>query len=90
MRDFRRGRKVYAALTEKIVELGLDVVLEKTGCIGFCQREPLVDVVYPKQVRLSDHAMTPEKAEALVEAIKNGGVLYVKRTLSYRPGRLSH
>ena len=65
--------KVYAALAKKIAELGLDVALTKTGCIGFCQREPLVDVIYPKKVRLTYQAMTPEKAEALVEAIKEGG-----------------
>jgi NADH:ubiquinone oxidoreductase subunit F (NADH-binding)/(2Fe-2S) ferredoxin len=64
------GDKVYPALAKKIAELGLDVELEITGCIGFCQREPLVDVVYPNRVRLSYQAMTPEKAEALVEAIK--------------------
>jgi NADH:ubiquinone oxidoreductase subunit F (NADH-binding)/(2Fe-2S) ferredoxin len=64
------GDKVYKALAQKIAELGLDVALEQTGCIGFCQREPLVDVVYPHKVRLTYQAMTPEKAEALVEAIK--------------------
>jgi NADH-quinone oxidoreductase subunit F len=66
--------KVYRALEKKIAELGLEAVVEKTGCIGFCQREPLVDVVYPKQVRLSYQAMTPEKAEALVEALKAGEI----------------
>lgn len=66
--------KVYAALEAKIAELGLDVALEKTGCIGFCQREPLVDVVYPKKVRLSYQGMTPEKAEALVAAVHKGEV----------------
>ena len=66
--------KVWKALEEKIAELKLDAVLEKTGCIGFCQKEPLVDVVYPKKVRVTYQAMTPQKAEALVEAIKNGEV----------------
>jgi NADH:ubiquinone oxidoreductase subunit F (NADH-binding)/(2Fe-2S) ferredoxin len=66
--------KVFQALEKKIAELGLEVVVEKTGCIGFCQREPLVDVLYPKQVRLSYQAMTPEKAEALVEALKEGKI----------------
>ncbi|MFZ2087015.1 MAG: NADH-quinone oxidoreductase subunit NuoF [Desulfobaccales bacterium] len=66
--------KVYETLQAKIAELGLDVALEKTGCIGFCQREPLVDVVYPKKVRLSYQGMTPEKAAALVEAIKKGEI----------------
>jgi NADH:ubiquinone oxidoreductase subunit F (NADH-binding)/(2Fe-2S) ferredoxin len=66
--------KVYTALEAKIAELGLDVALEKTGCIGYCQREPLVDVVYPKKVRLSYQGMTPKKAEALVEALQKGEV----------------
>jgi len=67
--------KVWKALEEKIAEAGLDVVLEKTGCIGFCQKEPLVDVVYPGKVRLSYQAMTPAKAEELVAALKAGEVL---------------
>ncbi len=62
--------KVYRTLENKIAELGLDVQLEMTGCIGFCQREPLVDVVYPHKVRLSYQGMTPQKAEAMAEAIK--------------------
>jgi len=67
--------KVYKALRQKIEELGLDAALEQTGCIGFCQKEPLVDVVYPGKVRLTYEAMTPEKAEALVTAI-NAGEFY--------------
>ena len=64
--------KVYQTLKEKKAELGLDIVLEKTGCIGFCQREPLVDVVYPGKVRLSYQGMNPEKAAGLAEALKAG------------------
>jgi NADP-reducing hydrogenase subunit HndC len=64
--------KVFRALEDKIAALKMDVALEKTGCIGFCQQEPLVDVVYPKRVRVSYATMTPEKAEALVEALHAG------------------
>jgi NADH:ubiquinone oxidoreductase subunit F (NADH-binding)/(2Fe-2S) ferredoxin/Pyruvate/2-oxoacid:ferredoxin oxidoreductase delta subunit len=67
--------KVYAALEEKIRELGLDVVLTKTGCIGCCQMEPLVDVIYPGKVRLSYQGMDPEKAGELAEALKAGEIL---------------
>ena len=67
--------QVYQILEEKLADAGLDAVLEKTGCIGFCQKEPLVDVVYPGKVRLSYHGMTPEKAEELVEALKAGRVM---------------
>jgi len=34
-----------------------------------------VDVVYPKQVRLTYQAMTPEAAVALVDALKEGGFM---------------
>jgi NADH:ubiquinone oxidoreductase subunit F (NADH-binding)/(2Fe-2S) ferredoxin len=64
--------KVYKALEAKIAELGLDAALEKTGCIGFCQKEPLVDVIYPGKVRLTYEAMTPAKAAALAEALQAG------------------
>ena len=37
--------KVWTTLEQHLAEAGLQAVLEKTGCIGFCQREPLVDVV---------------------------------------------
>ena len=66
------AEKVYHALEKKIAEAELDIVLQKTGCIGFCQMEPLVDVVYPKSVRITYQGMTPEKAENLVEALKKG------------------
>jgi NADH:ubiquinone oxidoreductase subunit F (NADH-binding)/(2Fe-2S) ferredoxin len=64
--------KVYKTLEDKIAALKLDVALEKTGCIGFCQQEPLVDVIYPKKVRVSYATMTPEKAEALADALHAG------------------
>ncbi len=64
--------KVFKALAEGLEESGLDVVLDTTGCIGYCQREPLVDVVYPGKVRLTYYSMTPEKALELLSAIKAG------------------
>ncbi len=67
--------KVYETLTSLIQELGLDVVLEKTGCIGYCQMEPLVDVVYPGKVRLTYQGMNPEKVGELTEALKEGRIL---------------
>ena len=66
--------KVYQALAEKLAETGVEAVLEKTGCIGFCQREPLVDVVYPGKVRLSYQGMTPAKAMELVTALKENRI----------------
>ena len=35
---------VYAALEKKIAEEKLPIQLEKTGCIGACYREPLMEI----------------------------------------------
>ena len=67
--------KVFQALAGHIAEGGWDVVLAKTGCIGFCQREPLVDVVYPGKVRLSYQEMNPERVEELALALQEGRML---------------
>ncbi|MDI6852419.1 MAG: NADH-ubiquinone oxidoreductase-F iron-sulfur binding region domain-containing protein [Deltaproteobacteria bacterium] len=67
--------EVYRCLSQKLAEAGLDVVLAKTGCIGFCQKEPLVDVVYPGKVRLTYQSMTPEKAAELVSSLKDRRIM---------------
>ena len=48
-------------------DLGLDAVVCRTGCIGFCAKEPLVDLLLPNRLRLSYGNMTPEKTRRLLE-----------------------
>jgi len=67
--------KVFQTLAGIIAEQGWDVVLAKTGCIGYCQREPLVDVVLPGKVRLSYQEMNPDRARELAAALQAGKVL---------------
>ena len=43
---------VYDALREEAEARGLDLALVATGCIGYCQQEPLVDVRVPGQARV--------------------------------------
>ncbi|MBU0566633.1 NADH-quinone oxidoreductase subunit NuoF [bacterium] len=59
--------KVYDALAEEIVRGKADVLLSKTGCLGFCQQEPLLDIILPGGPRLTYARMTPEKAKELVD-----------------------
>jgi (2Fe-2S) ferredoxin len=42
-----------------------DVIVETTGCIGLCAPEPLVDVVKPRQPRVTYAYVTPEKAREI-------------------------
>jgi NADH-quinone oxidoreductase subunit F len=60
---------VYAALRDEATARGLDVKLVATGCIGYCQQEPLVDARLPDGGRVLYSRMTPDKARHLVAAL---------------------
>jgi NADH:ubiquinone oxidoreductase subunit F (NADH-binding)/(2Fe-2S) ferredoxin len=68
------ARAVEAAAIRAVEELKLDAVVCRTGCIGFCAREPLLDLVLPgnsthgAHLRISYGNMTPEKTRRLLEA----------------------
>ncbi len=49
-------------------------VVEKTGCIGFCYKEPLVDVVIPGKPRLTYELMTQDLAAKLWEELAAGQI----------------
>ena len=42
----------FETLDRIIAERNVNVALARTGCIGFCQREPLVDVIIPGKPRV--------------------------------------
>ena len=66
------AREVEAAIRETIERLGLNAVVSRTGCIGFCQREPLVDLFLPQGPRVSFARMTPKKVTLLLESYAAG------------------
>ena len=78
------AREVEAAATEAVRELELDAVVCRTGCIGFCAKEPLVDLMLPNGPRLSYGHMTPEKTRRLLKAYAGGNLL-----LEWALGRFS-
>jgi NADH:ubiquinone oxidoreductase subunit F (NADH-binding)/(2Fe-2S) ferredoxin len=63
------AKEVFETLQQKIREKGLDIVLSQTGCIGFCQKEPIVDVIIPGMPRVSYGSISPERVPELVEQI---------------------
>lgn len=63
---------VYDALRDESAARGLDLTLVATGCIGYCQQEPLVDVRVPDRGRVLYARMNPERARALVAALAGG------------------
>ena len=75
------ARAVEAAAVEAVKRLGLDAVVARTGCIGFCQREPLLDLVLPDGPRISYGNMTANKTTELLEAYAAGHDLKPKLAL---------
>ncbi|GAB4364974.1 MAG: NADH-quinone oxidoreductase subunit NuoF [Calditrichia bacterium] len=59
--------EVYTALEKKIAEENLPVRLEKTGCIGACYREPLVEIRIPGVPNVVYGDVTTKKIPRLLE-----------------------
>ncbi len=57
----------YAAIVEKTRPLNGSCQVEKTGCIGMCYREPLVELRDDDGTRWQYGQMTPDKVDRLLE-----------------------
>ena len=58
--------QVRRAIEEKLAALGITAVIHRTGCLGECWREPLVDIIKPGYPRITYHSLTPTTAAELV------------------------
>jgi NADH:ubiquinone oxidoreductase subunit F (NADH-binding)/Pyruvate/2-oxoacid:ferredoxin oxidoreductase delta subunit/(2Fe-2S) ferredoxin len=63
---------VYDALQAEAAARGLELMLVATGCLGYCQQEPLVDVRVPGQGRVLYARVTPDHARDLISALAAG------------------
>ena len=68
------AQRLFDQLKQKAHASHWDGTVEKTGCIGFCYKEPLVDVVIPGKPRLTYELMTPKLAEKLWEELAAGQI----------------
>jgi len=62
------AKEVEEAAIETVKRLGLDAVVARTGCIGFCQREPLVDLLLPQGPRITYGNVTAKSIRTLLES----------------------
>ena len=58
--------KVYEAIEKEIEKSKLPILLGQTGCIGFCQREPVVDIFEAGKPRVFYQGVTPERSSELI------------------------
>jgi NADH:ubiquinone oxidoreductase subunit F (NADH-binding)/NAD-dependent dihydropyrimidine dehydrogenase PreA subunit/(2Fe-2S) ferredoxin len=75
------ARDVEAAAIEAVKDLQLDAAVSRTGCIGFCQQEPLLDLTLPGGPRVSYGNMTPKAVRALLESYATNQNLMPKLAL---------
>jgi NADP-reducing hydrogenase subunit HndB len=71
------ARTVMTAVLDEIAKRGLqNVSVMQTGCIGMCQKEPLVDIVRPGEPRVTYGNVRPEDVpEIISEHLVNGRVV---------------
>ena len=76
---------VYDAIAAELEKQGLkEVLLVRTGCIGICQFEPVVEVTLPRQSKTTYVRMTPEKAVRMVDQHLLGGNAIAEYTIGAR------
>ena len=64
---------VMRAFEREIAERGLDVRLRRTGCVGMCYHEPIVDVETRALGKLTYGAVTPDGVPRIIEEHIEGG-----------------
>lgn len=71
------ARTIMTAIMDELAKRGLnDVSVMQTGCIGMCQREPLVDVVRPGEQRVTYGNVKPEDVPKIIsEHLVNGRIV---------------
>ncbi len=58
--------KVYEAIQKLVEKERLPIQVNQTGCIGFCQKEPVVDIFEPGKPRIFYQEVTSEKATRFI------------------------
>lgn len=71
------AREVMTALLEELAQRGLsDVTVSQTGCKGFCDKEPIVEVHMPGHPVVTYGRVTPQVMRRIVaDQIVNGQVV---------------
>ncbi len=68
------AREVMTAVLEELDKRGLrGVAVETTGCIGMCQKEPLLDVIRPGEPRITYGDVTPADVVRIIGEHLVGG-----------------
>ena len=73
--------KLNVKAVEEAGRLGIDIEVRKTGCVGMCHREPLMDIIIPGRTRVSYSDLKAEHVPAILESHLKNGEVYKDRLL---------
>jgi NADH-quinone oxidoreductase subunit F len=61
------AQKTENAIREELQKLGIKAQIETTGCVGYCAKEPIVDIKLPGKDRISYFEVTPKIVPKLLQ-----------------------
>jgi len=76
------ARGVMSALIKAAEEKNLDIEIGQSGCIGLCEREPIVTVIRKDEPQVRYGKVTPEIMEKIVDSHVAKGVVLNEYMLS--------
>jgi len=78
------ARPVLNAFVEEVNKSGLyeTVTVSQTGCIGFCQLEPIVEIFEAGKEKVTYVKMTADKVKEVVEKHLKGGNVVTEYTVA--------
>ncbi len=78
------ARPVLNAFVEAVNNAGLNdkVTVSQTGCVGYCQLEPIVEIYEAGKSKVTYIHMTSEKAKEVVEKHLKGGKVVSEYTVT--------
>ena len=80
---------VYDAIVDEVNKLGLaNVVVAKTGCIGVCRLEPIVEIIRPGEEKVTYVKMSPYKARRVVASHVLVGTVRNEYTMHVIKGKI--
>lgn len=81
--------EVYDAIIDEVDKLGLsNVVVAKTGCIGVCRLEPIVEIIRPGEEKVTYVKMSPHKARRVVASHVLVGTVRNEYTMHVIKGKI--
>ena len=78
------ARPVLGAFVEEVNKAGLyeKVTVSQTGCVGYCQLEPIVEIYEAGKEKITYIKMTPDKVKEVVEKHLKGGNVVTDYTVA--------